>query len=143
MSGSNGSVVMPSFRYKDAQAAIAWLETVLGFERNVVFEGPGGTVEHAQLTFGETGMIMLGSASNSNPTPQFNAIPSEIGGRVTSGMYLIVADCEPAYVRAKAAGAEVVMDLQTMDYGGKAFAVRDPEGYMWSFGEYDPWKNRE
>ena len=26
-----------------------------------------------------------------------------------------------------------------MDYGGKAFSVRDPEGYLWSAGEYDPW----
>ena len=25
-----------------------------------------------------------------------------------------------------------------MDYGGKAFAVRDPEGHIWSVGEYDP-----
>ncbi len=31
------------------------------------------------------------------------------------------------------------MELQTMEYGGQAFAVRDPEGYAWSFGEYDPW----
>jgi uncharacterized glyoxalase superfamily protein PhnB len=32
------------------------------------------------------------------------------------------------------------MELRTMDYGGKAFTVRDPEGYTWAVGEYDPWK---
>jgi len=26
-----------------------------------------------------------------------------------------------------------------MEYGGKAFVVKDPEGYVWSVGEYDPW----
>jgi len=26
-----------------------------------------------------------------------------------------------------------------MEYGGKAFSVQDPEGYLWSVGEYDPW----
>ena len=26
-----------------------------------------------------------------------------------------------------------------MSYGGKAFTVCDPEGYVWSVGEYDPW----
>ena len=31
------------------------------------------------------------------------------------------------------------MELKEMDYGGKAFSVRDPEGYLWSVGEYDPW----
>jgi hypothetical protein len=25
------------------------------------------------------------------------------------------------------------------DYGGKAFIVRDPEGHIWSIGEYIPW----
>jgi uncharacterized glyoxalase superfamily protein PhnB len=27
-----------------------------------------------------------------------------------------------------------------MDYGGKAFTVADPEGYLWAVGEYDPWQ---
>ncbi len=140
---AKGSTVIPSFRYRDAQAAIAWLCDVLGFVRKAVYESADGRVEHAELKFEETGMIMLGSASNPSPVPQFNARPEEIGGRVTSGMYLLVADCEPVYARAKAAGAEFVMELRTMDYGGKAFAVRDAEGYMWSLGEYDPWKSSE
>jgi len=136
----SGSAVMPSFRYKDAQAAIAWLETVLGFERKAVFEGPGGTVGHAELTFGETGMIMLGSATNSSPYPDMTALPSEIGGRTTSATYVIVADCDPVYARAQAVGATFLMELRTMEYGGKAFTVVDPEGYVWAVGEYDPWE---
>jgi len=132
-----GSTLIPSLRYRDAHAAIAWLERAFGFEQHVVYGGPNGTVGHAELRFG-TGMIMLGSASNPNPYPQFNATPAEIGGRVTSP--LIVPDCEPVYASAQAAGAEIVMELRTMDYGGKAFTVRDPEGYTWAVGEYDPWK---
>jgi uncharacterized glyoxalase superfamily protein PhnB len=138
-----GSVVIPSFRYKDAKAAITWLCDVLGFEKRAVYDGPDDTVGHAELTFGESGMIMLGSASNPSPAAQFNAIPSDIEGRVTSAMYLLVPDCVPVHDRAKAAGAEFVMELREMDYGGKAFTVRDPEGYMWSFGEYDPWESKE
>jgi uncharacterized glyoxalase superfamily protein PhnB len=134
----SGSAVIPSLRYRDAHAAIAWLERAFGFEQHVVYGGPNGTVGHAELRFG-TGMIMLGSASNPSPYPQFNATPAEIGGRVTSPLYLIVPDCEPIYASAQAAGAEIVMDLRTMDYGGKAFTVRDPEGYTWAVGEYDPW----
>ena len=135
-----GSTLIPSLRYRDAHAAIAWLERAFGFEQHVVYGGPNGTVGHAELRFG-TGMIMLGSASNPNPYPQFNATPAEIGGRVTSPLYLIVPDCEPVYASAKAAGAEIVMELRTMDYGGKAFTVRDPEGYTWAVGEYDPWRS--
>jgi uncharacterized glyoxalase superfamily protein PhnB len=135
-----GSALIPSLRYQDARAAIAWLERAFGFVRHAVYDGPNGTVAHAELTL-STGMVMLGSASNPNPYPQFTATPSEIGGRVTSALYLIVPDCEPVYARAQAAGAEVVLPLRTMDYGGKAFTVRDPEGYLWSLGEYDPWRS--
>jgi uncharacterized glyoxalase superfamily protein PhnB len=133
-----GSVLIPSLRYKDAHAAIAWLERVFGFERHAVYDGPNGTVAHAELSFG-SGMIMLGSATNSGPNTHMYATPQEIGGRVTSPLYLIVPDCAPVWERAKAAGAEIVMELKEMEYGGKAFSVRDPEEYLWSVGEYDPW----
>ena len=33
----------------------------------------------------------------------------------------------------------MLLDLREMDYGGKAFTVRDPEGHIWAVGEYDPW----
>jgi uncharacterized glyoxalase superfamily protein PhnB len=54
-----------------------------------------------------------------------------------------VKDCEPAYARTLAAKAEIVMEMKTMEYGGKAFSVRDPEGYLWSIGEYSPWAEKE
>ena len=138
---AGGSMVIPSMRYKDAQAAITWLERVLGFERHVVYEGADGTVAHAELRFGR-GMIMLGSASNSSQHPQFLGTPEEFGGRVTSPVYVIVPDCEPVWARAQEAGAEVVQALRIMDYGGKAFSLRDAEGYFWSVGEYDPWQTQ-
>jgi len=138
----DGSVLIPSMRYKDAHAAIEWLERVFGFERHAVYDGPDNTVGHAELRFG-SGMIMLGSASNDSPMKELYATPAEIGGRVTSPMYLVVPDCEPLYARVQAAGAEVLAELRTMDYGGKAFSVRDPEGYLWSVGEYDPWKSSD
>jgi uncharacterized glyoxalase superfamily protein PhnB len=54
-------------------------------------------------------------------------------------MYLVVGDCLPVWERVRAAGANVVQELKTMEYGGKAFTVVDAEGYLWSVGEYDPW----
>jgi uncharacterized glyoxalase superfamily protein PhnB len=31
------------------------------------------------------------------------------------------------------------MDIKDEDYGGRGYNCRDPEGYLWSFGSYDPW----
>src|SRR5215469_18887765 len=75
-----------------------------------------------------------GSRSNEGPLKHLYVTPKEIGGRVTSPLYLIVRDCEGAYARALAAKAEVIVEMKTMEYGGKAFTVRDPEGYLWSVG---------
>jgi len=137
---SAGSKLIPSMRYKDAHAAIAWMETVLGAQTKAMFDGPDGTVAHAELTFGGTGMVMLGSASNKSPYPDRTGTPEQFGGKVTSPMYVIVDDCEPVWARAQEAGAEVLMPLRTMEYGGKAFTICDLEGYAWAVGEYDPWK---
>jgi uncharacterized glyoxalase superfamily protein PhnB len=110
----NGSVLIPSLRYKDAPAAIAWLEQAFGFERHAVYEGPDGTVAHAELRFGN-GLVMLGSASNESPLRRLYVTPAEIGGRVTSPLYLIVKDCEQAYARALAAKAEIIVGIRTME----------------------------
>ncbi len=48
-----------------------------------------------------------------------------------------------AYARVLAAKAEIIVEIKTMEYGGKAFTVRDPEGYLWSVGEYSPWAEKE
>ena len=138
----NSSVLIPSLRYKNAPAAVAWLEQAFGFERHAVYDGPDGTVAHAELRFGN-GMVMLGSADNERPLKHMYVTAKEIGGRVTSPLYLIVKDCERAYARALAAKAEVIVEMKTMEYGGNAFTVRDPEGYLWSVGEYSPWAENE
>ena len=65
--------------------------------------------------------------------------PDEIGLRETKGIYLIVSDADAVHATAKAAGAEMVLDIRDMDYGGRGFTCRDLEGHLWSIGTYDPW----
>jgi uncharacterized glyoxalase superfamily protein PhnB len=133
------STIVPSLRYRNALAAIDWLVTAFGFEKQAVFVAPDNTtVMHAQLTFGN-GMIMLGSVDNSGEFGKFMVQPDEIGLRETNGTYLIVKDADAVRATAKAAGAEMVLDIRDMDYGGRAFTCRDLEGHFWSIGTYDPW----
>jgi uncharacterized glyoxalase superfamily protein PhnB len=131
------ATVIPCLRYRDAPAAIEWLCRALGFEKQLVVPGPGGTIAHAQLRFGN-GMIMLGSIHAS----EFNRLmkqPDEIGGAQTQTPYLVVADADAVYARAKAAGAKIELEIKDEDYGGRGFTCRDPEGYVWNIGTYDPW----
>lgn len=133
-----GSTIMPALRYRDANAAIAWLCTVLGCERHAVYGGPNGTVGHAELMLGN-GMIMLGSHKDDAFAKDY-ASPSEMGGRETRSAYVVVGDVDSVWARAQAAGAVVVRPIQNTDYGSREFTVRDPEGHSWSVGTYDPWK---
>jgi uncharacterized glyoxalase superfamily protein PhnB len=136
------STIVPSLRYRDALAAIDWLIHAFGFEKNAVYLGPNNTVAHAQLTFGN-GMIMLGSAprpdEDGGDYGKLIVQPDEIGLRETKGTCLIVSDADAVHATAKAAGAEMVLDIRDMDYGGRAFTCRDLEGHLWSIGTYDPW----
>ena len=95
-------------------------------------------VVHAELAFG-AGLIMLGPVA---PTEfgKFMLQPSEAGGRVTQANYLIVSDPDAHCERAREAGATILMEPSTKDYGGPRYACRDPEGHVWNFGSYDPWK---
>jgi uncharacterized glyoxalase superfamily protein PhnB len=131
------ATVIPALRYRNAPAAIDWLCQTFGFEKHLVVPGEKGTIAHAQLTFGN-GMIMLGSV-NDSPYGRFIKQPDEIGGAETQSAYVIVADADAIYARAKAAGAEIVLDIKDEDYGGRGFTCRDLEGRLWSFGTYDPW----
>lgn len=132
------SSVMCGHRYRDAPAAIDWLCRVFGFERHAVYEGPNGTIAHAELSLGG-GMILLGSM-NDTPFARLIRQPDEIGGMETRSVYLRVDDADEVYRRAKAAGAEIVLELEDAGYGGRGFTCRDPEGRLWSVGTYDPWK---
>jgi uncharacterized glyoxalase superfamily protein PhnB len=135
---TQSSSIIPSLRYRDAYAAIEWLVRVFGFKPQAVYEGPDNTVAHAQLVHGG-GMLMLGSATNTGEYGQQMVLPEEIGGKQTAGLCLIVKDCDTVYAAAREAGAEIVQELNEPEYGGKAFACKDPEGYTWWVGSYDPW----
>lgn len=131
------ATVVPSLRYRDAPAAIDWLCDVLGFSRHAVYPGEGNTIMHAQLVLG-AGMIMLGSVVDT-PFGRLLKTPAEIGGFATGGLYVLVPDADAVYARAKAKGAKIEMEIVDQDYGGRGFTCRDPEGYLWSVGTYDPW----
>jgi uncharacterized glyoxalase superfamily protein PhnB len=131
------STVIPALRYRNAPAAIDWLCNVLGFTRHAVYDGPNGSIGHAELAL-NGGMIMLGSAKDDEHGRRFKS-PDEVDGMETGSVYVIVADVEAVHARAVAAGAVIIRPLEDMPYGSREFSVRDPEGHSWSVGTYDPW----
>ncbi len=140
MADSN-SPIIPGHSYRNAPAAIEWLEKVFGFQRHAVYEGPNGTIAHAELTLGNS-MIMLGSGKDDEAHRAFKS-PDELGGIETCCLYIVVPDADAAHARAVATGANVTSPLRDTPHGGRDFAVKDPEGHSWYVGTYDPWGKHE
>ena len=85
-------------------------------------------------------MIMLGSARDDEYGRLIKA-PSDLGDVTTQAPYIVVADVDEHYRRAREAGAEIVFELRDQDYGSREYSCRDLEGHLWSFGTYDPWES--
>lgn len=113
---------------RDPRRLIAFLVEAFGFVELVVY-GEGDRVDHAELaTPGGRGGVMLGSVRDGDQRGL--ALPG------ATSAYVVVPDTDALFVRATAAGAEVVQAPFDTDYGSRDCALRDPEGSTWSFGTY-------
>lgn len=128
---TNTTNIWPTLIYRDALAAIQFLETAFGFTTSMVVPNDTDTsvVEHAQLSWPEGGGIMLGSAAR--PENAFSMRPTG-----AAAVYVVTARPDAIHDQAIAAGAKVFAPLKDEDYGSRGFSVTDPDGNIWSFGTY-------
>ena len=129
-------MLIPSTRYRDPEAALAFLQRAFGFAEHAVFRDEVGAIQHVQLRLGD-GWLMFGPEADT-PFAKHMIPPRETAGRETVAIYAVVPDVAAHYDRAAAAGAEIVRPPEAQDFGGSSYAARDPEGHVWTFGEYDP-----
>ena len=124
--------ISPALFYRDANAAIDFLERAFGFQRRMVAPDEHGGVAHAELTFRDS-VIMLSSVK-----PEKGWVsPLDLTG-VNQTLSVIVEDADAHYARAVAAGARIERPLQDESYGGRGYDARDPENNVWYFGTYVP-----
>jgi uncharacterized glyoxalase superfamily protein PhnB len=130
--------------YDDAGAAIDWLVKTFGFEVVLRIEGEGGRIEHSELAFGNEGeaMIMVGSSGGkgegTDPSGAHRQSPRAVGGVNTQSMCVTVDDVDAHFARARAAGATIVKEPTTSDYGedywvDRSYEAVDLEGHHWWF----------
>lgn len=127
--------------YRDPAAAIAWLVRAFGFEVRLKVEGEGGAIVHSELTFGE-GLVMVGAVGKTEPGKEGwqarQKSPLDLDGSNTQSICIFVDDVDAHHALAKAAGAVVVREPATTDYGeeywsDRTYGALDPEGHLWWF----------
>jgi len=113
------ATVTPVLTYPDVRAAVAWLESAFGFEERVRI----GDAHRAQLRVGADGAVVVADVGGSRAAPS--------GGGVTHLIKVRVADVDAAFARARDAGAHVVEELTTWEYGERSAIVEDVGGHRW------------
>lgn len=111
--------VTPVLVYPDVRAAVAWLGEALGFEERVRI----GEGHRAQLRVGTDGAVVVAEAHGTQVAPT--------AGTVTHVIKVRVPDVDAALARARDAGARVVEDLTTWEYGERSCTVEDLAGHRW------------
>ena len=116
--------IIPYIFYRDVPVAIDWLTRAFGFTEEMRHPTPSGM--HAQMRFGGR-RIMMGQGS----TDWNMQSPSE-SKVATMGVFIYMAGVDAHYVRAKAAGAEIVQAPYNEPYG-RTYTARDLDGHPWFF----------
>lgn len=131
--------ISSSVFYDDPAAAIDFLCEAFGFEVRLKVEGDGGEIVHCELDFGQ-GMIMIGgTGDHEHREVQMPAkSPRSLGGANTQALCVAVGDVDAHHDHARGAGAKIVMEPITTDYGDeywtdRTYRAEDPEGHQWWF----------
>lgn len=120
--------ITPYLLYEDLGGALEWLAKAFGLRERMRQAGPDGKPFHAEMTFGDDGLVLMGGA----PPPYRN--PKRLGG-VTQNLYVRVDDVDSCFQRAVEAGAVVLEKPADQPYGDRRCGVEDPEGHRWYFAQ--------
>lgn len=130
--------ISSSIYYDKASEAIDWLCRAFGFEVRLRVESDDGNIEHSELVYGE-GVIMVADITKTSKY-DFIRSPGQVGGGNTQNMFAYVDDVEAHCKRAREAGATIVAEPTTTDYGeeywsDRSYQCKDIGGHHWWFAQ--------
>jgi PhnB protein len=122
--------ITPHLVIKGASEAIEFYKKAFGAVENSRMPGPGGKLMHAQITIGDSPLMLV------DEMPDWNCLgPKALKGSPVT-IHLYVTDADATYAKAIAAGATAKMPPQDMFWGDRYGQVTDPFGHEWSIATH-------
>ena len=122
--------VTPYLMVKGGASALEFYKKVFGAAEIFRFDGPNGTIAHAEFKIGDS-IVML---ADENDDTGFRG-PQSIGGSPV-GIMVYVDDVDRIFHRAVAEGASVKQPLEDKFYGDRSGTVVDPFGHLWTISTH-------
>jgi PhnB protein len=124
--------VTPCLIVNGAAKAIEFYADVFGATERMRFDGPGGTVSHAEIEIGDSVVII----EDESPYTQTKAPPA--GGLPGTPVFqfVYVEDVDAVVARAAQLGATVARPPQDQFYGDRDAFVIDPFGHGWTIASH-------
>jgi len=120
--------IMPSLRYNDMGAALAWLNQTFGLTEHLRWTDAGGVVRHAEMRIDQA-FVELSAA------PEGYRNPKRLG-EVCQSLVVLVDDVDAHYDKAQAAGATIIVALADQPWGLRQYIAEDLEGHHWQFSQH-------
>ncbi len=117
-------MIMPILSVKDVRSSVDFYVGKLGFEKDVMFDGPEG---HPVFAIVRLGQAVLGLS---------NAEIDETGAHVQFMVYIPEdANIDHLYSKVQQQGVVINQEIKDGYWGDRTFSVLDPDGYLISMAK--------
>jgi uncharacterized glyoxalase superfamily protein PhnB len=116
------STVTPYLIVNGASRLMEFLKNVLGAQERMRMGGPDGTIGHAEMTIGDSVIMLADAGPMAQPTSPM--------------LHVYVENTDEVYRKALAAGATSTEAPTDKFYGDRSASVTDSFGIRWSFATH-------
>jgi len=123
--------ITPALTIRDAERAIEFYKQAFGAkQRGGVARGPDGKVMHAELTIGDSVIMMT------DENPAYGVLSPQSTGGSSVQLHIYLDNVDEAFDRAVKAGATVTMPVADQFWGDRYGQLKDPFGHKWSIATH-------
>jgi PhnB protein len=129
--------VTPYLFIQGAASALEFYKRAFGAVEMLRFEGPDGTIGHAEIRIGDSPVMLA------DEVPEMEARSPRTYGGSPVGLMIYVKDVDTTFPQAIEAGGKELRPLADQFYGDRSGTLTDPYGHIWTVATHKEDVSRE